>query len=520
MVGVLNVVQQSHWPPRLGVVEIGFLGIVVTQTVAYVTSVDPARSLLGLEGSYQGLATQLALVSVYVLGYIVARQAGGHEGVVRLAVIGSVPVVLHAVLQAFNLDWIVWAGEAKPQAVFSTIGGPNELAGYLLLMIPCGITLALSSGMKAKIAVSTLVGFMAFALVLTGSRAGILSLAIMICAAASYSGFFRRSAAASSAVSLRPDGGSSWYAFGWVLAIFLSAAAALTIAFSPFAAAYSRPAINGSLLDASAMARIDIWKTGIVGASDRLLTGYGQDSVPAAMKAAGTILPAAGDQFADWYVTSSHNLLLDRLINTGLLGLAFYVFTLVALYVKVQRRIAAIDGPRRTRVICIGLALGGFLIHYSLNPPYALSESLFWLLAGTVCGIVEGDSKDTLKVKSTSPNALRPVAAEPGSGFPRGHTGSRAPRSLPVLVAGLTGSVALVWIGLFGSPWPKPIGVPGPLPQPAPYPISQVPRAFSVINDTPRLVSQTGYRASQLVIMAAGAGIAYGLARRPTPKTR
>src|SRR5436305_1972160 len=95
-------------------------------------------------------------------------------------VLGALPVHAYALLRVVGADWIVWSDGVRMDALFSTVGGPNEFAAYLLVVVPCAVQMTPRSGHGAlRVARGTVAAAAVAALILTGSRAGLVGIVIM-----------------------------------------------------------------------------------------------------------------------------------------------------------------------------------------------------------------------------------------------------------------------------------------------------------------------------------------------------
>lgn len=94
------------------------------------------NALLGLTGSYnriEGLSTHVIYFYLLILGIIVPTKS-----VVRFALIGSVVVSMIGILQVYGFDVLPqnYITEGWTNVAYSTIGNPNFLGSYLVLVLP------------------------------------------------------------------------------------------------------------------------------------------------------------------------------------------------------------------------------------------------------------------------------------------------------------------------------------------------------------------------------------------------
>lgn len=105
-------------------------------------SVDPAISLTGSLERQQGLAVQFAWLVLFAAVAMGARSPARLRRLLLTLVLGSVPVVLYALLQLFALDPLDWTSDSA-SPLLSTLGRSNFLASYLVMLLPLTATLLL-----------------------------------------------------------------------------------------------------------------------------------------------------------------------------------------------------------------------------------------------------------------------------------------------------------------------------------------------------------------------------------------
>jgi hypothetical protein len=130
---------------------------IISAVVVTVTSSAPRISLWG---EYRYFVGSALLIGIAVLVFAVLLDPGvaPYRTVAYAAAAGAVPVVLYALLQALGADPFEWTGDVS--GVFSTMAGPNFLAGYLVVVFPIVLTLAFLPANPAWLKVAT--GVLAF----------------------------------------------------------------------------------------------------------------------------------------------------------------------------------------------------------------------------------------------------------------------------------------------------------------------------------------------------------------------
>lgn len=157
------------------------------------TSSDKYTSIFGFPTRLNGgLLSQLAYLVTFV-GVLINLTAEKAKSIILALVIGALVVSLWGIPSHFNLDptcYVLteeftsgcWQKEFNPiLRIFSTIGQPNWLASYLVLILPFSIAFTLYfKSQKSKIffAASSVIIF--WAIIFANSRSGLLGLVISL----------------------------------------------------------------------------------------------------------------------------------------------------------------------------------------------------------------------------------------------------------------------------------------------------------------------------------------------------
>jgi O-antigen ligase len=140
---------------RLNIPVLVFGGLVVT---SYLGSIHRATSLIGDYGPFEGATTYLA----YVILYFVAGQLDWGPGRVRWMARalagGGAAAAVYGLTQYLGYDWLNLRVSFDAQRSAGTFGNPTLLAGYLALVFPVAVVLALTSGKRSERAVFALAG--------------------------------------------------------------------------------------------------------------------------------------------------------------------------------------------------------------------------------------------------------------------------------------------------------------------------------------------------------------------------
>lgn len=362
--------------------------------LATIFSVDVRRSLWTARATADGALT---LLSGVIFCWLLGRALITRRQVMRLTlalVIGSVPVTVYGLLQAAGLDPLIWVSDSV-SPVLSTVGRSNYLAAYLAMVMP--FTLALwQSGHEGQPA----------------HRFGVLLALQMVCvlltlARAAWVGLLVGGMTASVALARRqPDLQIGWPRGRWRLLgglVLCLVGGGLLYGMSTSAllrpSAYGmRPVVYAQLRADAAAARLVFWRVSLRLLDGRWLLGYGPGAFGAVVAAAQPPeLTAAGPAAA--LLDDPHNLLLDRLLQTGVVGLAAFLALLWAAarqWLRAWRR--AVDRQAVFILAAVLAALTAYLVQAQATPNVMAPDALFWTLlalAGAApASLVNGHRQD------------------------------------------------------------------------------------------------------------------------------
>ena len=178
VVGILLLgVRRFWWGDRTRVsapvTNIAMFVLVALNLTACILSMHPLRSLTGEELQHQGFLSLLVYVSFFYISHIALVDERRTVGLFSSIALGGTLVAVYALIQAARLDPI-WPYPAFGRT-FSTIGQPNGLAAYLVVVAP--VTAALLPRMQTTTARALVVlgaGLMGAAVLSTKSRGGYL----------------------------------------------------------------------------------------------------------------------------------------------------------------------------------------------------------------------------------------------------------------------------------------------------------------------------------------------------------
>ncbi|MFH1896303.1 MAG: O-antigen ligase family protein [bacterium] len=172
----LTIWQFSHvrllWP--VGLYALTFL-------ISFTFSQNHSVSFYGYYTRFNGgLLSLAAYLTTFVFVYRNMNTEKKINALMKVILLASVPVSLYAVGQHFGIDAEYWVQNVKLR-VFSTLGQPNWLAGYLLVVMPVTVWLFLYKSYKsyATYAAIVLFGLQFTAFWFTYSLSGLLGFAVL-----------------------------------------------------------------------------------------------------------------------------------------------------------------------------------------------------------------------------------------------------------------------------------------------------------------------------------------------------
>lgn len=124
--------QQFNWPPGLFFWPI--IIFLLTQVIATVFSLHPFTSFFGYYTRQNGGLLSYLAYSILCFAAINNLSFRQLKNLFRLSLISTIVMVIYAILQHFGLDNHLWQQNSQAR-VFSTLGQPNWLAAWLVIII-------------------------------------------------------------------------------------------------------------------------------------------------------------------------------------------------------------------------------------------------------------------------------------------------------------------------------------------------------------------------------------------------
>jgi O-antigen ligase len=272
-------------------------------------------------------------------------------------------VSLYAVFQIFGLDFFTWSEPASITGrAVSSFGQPNYLACWLVLVLP--FSAYLFSVTKNKI--NRLIWGSIFtvelsALLATGSRAAFLVFLII-----SIFWFF-------------------WFlfqrkilSFKKILLIIISSLVVFLI-FIVFIASINKDRFT-ELTDfkkGSAAVRLDLWQKGLVAYSKKPILGYGLENQMEAYIGYYKVDDALYSR-PNVYSDRAHNLILDILLTSGIVGLIFFIYFLYWIFSNLFTGLKNNNYHNLSAFLIWSLIV--YLVSLLFNFSVTITNIYFWLI--------------------------------------------------------------------------------------------------------------------------------------------
>jgi putative inorganic carbon (HCO3(-)) transporter len=399
-----NLMEETRSTFRwVGIVDVPVLAFVLLNLVALLFSTDRHQSLFGERLQHQGVLTMLLYVAFFYLARVLISDRQQMFRLFAAVAIGASAVSSYAIIQKLGLDPI-WKGYLPSGRVFSTIGQPNALAGYLVLAIPITAVLALEQKRSLRVAALAGLALMIGALLLTYSRGAYLGLALAVAVLI----FGLRDRITMNRATLGAYVGAALV----VLVLIVTMIAPVR---SAFTRAWHRSESVSS--DNSISARIDLWKVALRMIGDHPLVGIGPEMFPEEFPGySRTVLPAAAVRhFEKFRVESPHNEVLAVASGAGIPAAIAYLSILVGvIYVLWHATRRRGNASVRLALVAVMAAVLGHVVTSALMTSEVTGSWLFWILVGAGVGIasvVTADSEGA--AMSDSPDDFQLAAEAP-----------------------------------------------------------------------------------------------------------
>lgn len=343
-------------------------------------SVDIQTSLRGAYNLYNGFIPYLFYFLFFVLLFFNIRFKGQLDRIIKTIVFSSFVVCLYGAIQFMGWDVMNWS--EKTSRITSTLGQPNTLAVFILMVIPFSFYLLYGSkNILLKIFYFFILILNILVLLNTYSFSGVLGLFAEIFIACVFWVYKNKNIITKKEL------------FKFIL--ILCFAALLIFNFYDTRPLFKKFQNSIAIGGGSSQARINFWMAGLEAIKKRPLIGYGFDTQ-------SDVLLAYYDK--DWAVygnvnsrvARAHNLILDILLQGGVLYLTAYLALLYIFIMMIRENIQ--KNNFRSLNFCILFSLIGYLVFLMFQFVTVVSLVYFWLFLAIVLRINFGfDKKDNIQ---------------------------------------------------------------------------------------------------------------------------
>ncbi len=393
--------------PRLAAFAVaGYMGALL---VAAGFSIAPGASIWGSYDRLQGLLTTLAWIALGVAAAVAGRVGERRWLMVRVWLVTSLPICLYGLAQRFRLDPIDWLNQ--PIGVTSTLGSSTALGTYLAMLLPLTLVLAVDSAEGLLDPRGVRRGRPGSGCLRRVPYTGWVTLAALHVVVLLLTEV--RGAAVGALMGI----GLAVVAIGWqrfgrdATPVILVGAGVLVGGIAAHGAWVEQRA--GGLEESSVRQRLLIWGATLETVASggwRGLVGFGSETQALALEAR---FPAAlAARYPDARFDRAHNLVLDALLTTGLLGLAA---SAVLIWALGRCGLSALKLSGRDGLLAAGLvgALGANLTAGLYAFDSIATGALFWLLAGLLVAPLCPASMPEPAARAASARTARPDRCGP-----------------------------------------------------------------------------------------------------------
>lgn len=297
---------------------------ITIQVVSTFTSIDKFTSIFGYPTRLSGgLLSQFAYLIIFTSA-LVNLNFQKAQRLLLTMIVAAFAVALWGIPGHFGADpscavltgrlnAACWQKEFDPTVrIFSTLGQPNWLASFMVMMIPLALPLLLISKKGSRLLPFVIVAALTLALLFTSSISGLLGLVIAISAFSLLIG-----------TQLIRKNFEIFLAAAILTAIVLIGSGATLR--SRISEALSGPQTpKASAGTPSGQIRLIVWQGAVSAFKSRPVLGFGPETF---VYSYYQFRPAAHNATTEWnfYYNKAHNEFLNYATNTGTLGLASYL---------------------------------------------------------------------------------------------------------------------------------------------------------------------------------------------------
>lgn len=356
--------------------------------VATLNSIDPYTSLMGNYRFYfGGFLTLLCGIIVYLIASQELNERVG-EWIVAFMLSAGAIVAVYGVCQYFGIEFFRRIPLVEKGRVWSTMGNPIYLGGFLVMLIPLAMSRFQESKGIKRVVVAGLILLLESCLLITLSRSAWVGIFFAII-------FWVFMIGPKEILKERK---------AWGL-MFFAAAILLTVFMMPKRVGHSRVAARAASIvdtkEAGNRSRIENWKSALKMIEEQPILGSGPDTFGLLFpryKTREYMLAIGRGMTAE----NAHNEFLQIGATTGILGLGIYLWLLLTIF---YRGLVLVRGAkRRTYLAGILAGLLALLIQNQFNFGPMTVFVYFWIFLAMVTA---GEGKNVSPRELRIPKPLR-----------------------------------------------------------------------------------------------------------------
>lgn len=134
-------------------VVVGILLVTVSACVSTATSISPLVSLLGAHESFAGLTTIAAYTTLFCATRALVEGPADARGLLLAPVMAASIAGMYGLVQLAGLDPLAWGRTSEFGGItrpFATMGHPNFLAAYLVMVLPLGLVVLREAALQRR----------------------------------------------------------------------------------------------------------------------------------------------------------------------------------------------------------------------------------------------------------------------------------------------------------------------------------------------------------------------------------
>ena len=352
-------------------------GYLAVATLATIFSRTPLTAIFGWYGRYGGLTTIVAYVLVFVVIACVYRERRDrtHELVYAMAA-GAIVLTAYILIQWLGIDPIRWSrpsGEIPGQPYFGTMGNANFAGGYLGLTAPwVFLAYRRARSIRARALVAAAGAAQLGALWLTSARNGMVALAFAVGALL----FIERRRVP----ALLKIGAAAVAAVAVLLAVI--------VIWHPGSDEPPRAFRGVDVLRSETIqVRGYWWLAGIKMFADRPVIGWGPDSYVTEYP---KYMPRTAARLGDAETADKpHNVFVEHLAHTGILGFAAYIALLIVAFRRAFRRLRNAGREEAALMSTLIALLAGYVGQAFFSIDVTAIGLVGWVALGCIAALAD-----------------------------------------------------------------------------------------------------------------------------------